>query len=47
MKIFWIFGFERWGGLRPSRMQLKGIVYKPVVLGLWIKTNEKQFADTV
>lgn len=37
MKIFWIFGFERWGSLRPAQMMKNGHVFIPLVLGLWIR----------
>ena len=36
MKIWWIFGFERWGGLRPAEMTTRdGARYVPLCCGLW------------
>ena len=40
MKTWWIFGFERWGGLRPAEMTTAtGTRYIPFILGLWIKAG--------
>lgn len=39
MKTFWIFGFERWGGLRPISMEKNGKVFIPLFLGLWIRVK--------
>ncbi len=37
MKTWWIFGFERWGGLRPEKMWTKdGRCFRPLILGLWV-----------
>ena len=38
IKTFLIFGFEKWGTLKPICMYKDGkYYYKPVFLGLWIK----------
>jgi len=38
MKTFFIFGFERWGWLRPARMwQKDGRCFIPLIFGLWIR----------
>jgi len=37
MKTFFIFGYERWGGLRPDRMWTKdGRCYIPLFFGIWV-----------
>ena len=42
MKTFWIFGFERWGGLKPAEMQtVNGDRFIPVIFGLWIRKNKR------
>jgi len=36
MKTFWLFGFERWGGLRPAQMWTKGgRCFVPMCFGFW------------
>lgn len=38
MKIFWIFGFERWGDLRPAVCWMNdGRNFIPVIFGIWIR----------
>jgi hypothetical protein len=37
MKFWWIFGYERWGEVKPCQMEINSIVYKPLFLGLWIR----------
>lgn len=38
MKTFFVFGFERWGGLRPAKAWNKnGRCFVPVFLGVWIR----------
>jgi hypothetical protein len=38
MKTWWIFGFERWGDLRPAEMTTaKGVRYIPLFRGLWLR----------
>lgn len=40
MRTWWIFGFERWGGLRPAMMMTKdGVKFVPLFLGLWRKVG--------
>jgi hypothetical protein len=42
MKTFFIFGFERWGNLKPSKMWLgKGKCYCPLFLGIWIRCKKE------
>jgi hypothetical protein len=37
-KSWWIFGFERWGGLRPASVTTKkGVVFIPLFWGLWLR----------
>lgn len=41
LKIFWIFGYERWGGLRPAYCTLEnGDKFKPWKFGIWIKCSD-------
>ncbi len=41
MNTWWIFGFEWWGGLKPTEMTTgKGVRYFPLFLGLWIKRSK-------
>jgi len=41
MKRFWIFGFERWGRLRPAEMTTAdGVRLVPLALGVWIRRIE-------
>jgi len=38
IKTLWIFGFERWGHLRPAKMWVKDRrCFKPLFWGLWIR----------
>lgn len=49
-KSFWIFGFERWGGLRPAYMS-KNVGndgkawFKPLCFGLWIRCKKNRVKD--
>lgn len=42
MKTLLIFGFERWGNLKPACMYQENKCYKPLFLGLWIKCKDKK-----
>ncbi len=43
MKTWWVFGFERWGGLRPTEMiTKKGVRYVPLFWGLWLRQVKKK-----
>lgn len=38
MKIWWVLGFERWGGLKPFEMwEPDGKCFRPLVFGIWIR----------
>lgn len=40
MRTWWIFGFERWGGLRPAAMRkANGKKFVPLFWGLWVRTR--------
>ena len=42
MKTWWLFGFLRWGKLRPERMwQSNGRCYKPLDFGMWLRDPRK------
>ena len=32
-----VFGFERWGGLRPAKGWINGRCFIPLAFGLWIR----------
>ena len=36
-KTFCIFGYEKWGGLKPDSCEIHGKVFKPLIFGLWIR----------
>lgn len=41
MKIWFIFGFEKWGGLKPAYACIDDNKYmKPLFFGLWIKCKK-------
>jgi hypothetical protein len=41
MKTWWLFGFQRWGGLRPVAMWFPdGRCFRPLFLGVWIRAND-------
>ena len=37
MKMLLVFGFERWGGLRPAKGWINGRCFIPLAFGLWIR----------
>jgi len=37
MKIFLIFGYERWGRLKPESACIDGMFFKPLFFGIWIR----------
>jgi hypothetical protein len=47
LKIWFIFGFEKWGNLKPAyHVNDKGICFKPLCFGLWIRWNNKKIKVT-
>jgi hypothetical protein len=41
MKTWFIFGFEKWGGLKPAYcIDNKGNKLKPLFWGIWIKSTK-------
>ena len=41
MRTWWIFGYEPWGWMRPAKMtRIDGAVYKPLLLGLWLRVRK-------
>lgn len=37
-KSFWVFGFERWGKLKPDNVTINGKTrFIPLCFGLWIR----------
>jgi hypothetical protein len=42
MKTWWIFGFQRWGKLRPERTwRPNGKCYKSLAFGVWLRDSSK------
>ena len=40
-KAFGLFGYEKWGGLKPAQVKFKGKVYIPLFAGVWIRSFGK------
>jgi hypothetical protein len=42
LKTWFIFGYEKWGKLKPAYCcTADGIYFKPLVSGLWIRCREQ------